>query len=81
MGPNPNQALKSNDAPEMRREVIPRVRALVDSIVLRPKQVGRGVEIEVVGRLARIIELATERNPEEAGMITLERVKGIEPSS
>ena len=76
-----NKALKCNDAPEMRREVIPRVRALVDSIVLKPSSIGRGVEIEVLGRLARIIELATGRKPEDAVMIKLERVKGIEPSS
>ena len=65
-----HQALKSNNAPEIRREVISRVRALVDSIVLRQNKVGRGVEIEVIGRLARIIELATGRKPEEAVMMS-----------
>jgi site-specific DNA recombinase len=76
-----NRALKANNAPEIRNEVIPRIRALVDSIILAPAAVGRGVDIEVTGRLARIIELATGRKPEEAVMIKLERVKGIEPSS
>lgn len=76
-----NRALKGNDAPEICDEVIPRIRALVDSIILTPRTGGRGVDIEVTGRLARIIELATGREPEAAVMIKPERAKGIEPSS
>ncbi len=76
-----NRALAESDAPEVREDVIPRIRALVDSIVLTPKQDGRGVDIQITGRLARIIELATGRTVEPPVLIALERVKGIEPSS
>ena len=37
--------------------------------------------IEIEGRLATLIELATGRPVAEPLMLTLERVKGIEPSS
>ena len=76
-----DQALKESDAPETRLRVIPRLRALIDSIALTPSTTGRGVDIEVGGKLARMIELATGRPFDEAGMLQVERVKGIEPSS
>jgi len=76
-----NRALAESDVPEIRDDVIPRIRALVDSIVLMPKGDGRGVDIEITGRLARLIELATGLKVEPPVLITMERVKGIEPSS
>jgi hypothetical protein len=69
------------EADYRREDVISRIRALVGSIVLTPKQDGPGVDIEITGCLARIIELATGRKVELPVLITLERVKGIEPSS
>jgi hypothetical protein len=35
------------------------------------------VDIKITGRLARMIELATDRPLAEGVMITLERVKGL----
>jgi site-specific DNA recombinase len=69
------------DAPETREEVIPRLRSLLDSIVVMPAKAGRGVDIEITGRLTKMIELATGQPLGDLGMLTLERVKGIEPSS
>ena len=63
-----NRTLNENATPEARDEVIPRIRALIDSIVLMPCTVGRGVEIEVGGRLARMIELATGKPLDDVGM-------------
>ena len=62
-------------------EVIPRLRALIDSIVLTPSVHGQGVTIEIGGRLARMIELATGQPLSDRSVIAMERVKGIEPSS
>jgi hypothetical protein len=76
-----NQALAESDTEEAREQAIPRIRALIDSITLTPSTHSRSVDIEIGGRLARMIELATGRSLGEQGTITLERVKGIEPSS
>ncbi|MBV9840915.1 MAG: recombinase family protein, partial [Sphingomonadaceae bacterium] len=76
-----SRVLADGDSPEARLEAIPRIRSLIDSIVLTPAEQGRGVSIELGGRLVRMIELATGQQLPEAGMIMLERVKGIEPSS
>lgn len=57
------------------------LRALIDRIVLVPNLDGRGVSIQVEGRLAGIVALATGREPPEALTVKVERVKGIEPSS
>ena len=73
--------LVDSDAPEARDEAIPHIRALIHSITLVRAATGRGVEIEIEGRLATLIELATGRPVAEPLMLTLERVKGIEPSS
>ena len=73
--------LLNEDTAEAREQVIPRIRNLIDSITLTPARVGRGVDIEMTGRLAKMIELATGRPIGDLGMLTLERVKGIEPSS
>ena len=69
------------DTPETREDVIPRLRSLLDSIIITPAKVGRGVDIEITGRLTKMIELATGEPLGDLGMLTLERVKGIEPSS
>ncbi len=60
---------------------MPCIRLLIDSIILTPAKVGRGVGVEMTGRLTKMIELATGRPLGDLGMLTLERVKGIEPSS
>ncbi len=57
------------------------LRALIDRIVLTPNPDGRGVSIQVEGRLAGIVALATGREPPESLTVKMERVKGIEPSS
>ena len=66
--------------PEARAGAIPAIRSLIDRIILKPNPAGRGVEIEVEGRLSAIVALATGAEPTEP-TITVERVKGIEPSS
>ena len=76
-----NQAVTEYDAPETREAVIPQIRALIESITVTPAAVERGVDIEITGRLARMIELATGRSLAERLTPTVERVKGIEPSS
>ena len=76
-----NAALASSDSPEAREQAIPRIRALIDSITMTPAATGRGVNIQMAGRLAKMIELATGRSLGEGGRLTMERVKGIEPSS
>ena len=62
-------------------QAVSALRALIDRIVLTPNPDGRGVSIEVEGRLAGIVALATGREPPEALTAKVERVKGIEPSS
>ncbi len=76
-----NVALANSGSPEAREQAVPRIRALIDSITVTPAASGRGVNIEIAGRLARMMELATGRSLGDRGMLTLERVKGIEPSS
>lgn len=58
-------------------DVFPRIRALIDRVIVSPAERARVVEIEVRGRLASIIALATGREPQERLMIQAERVKGI----
>lgn len=62
---------------ELQEELIPRLRALIDELVVHPATTGRGVTITITGRLAQIIELATGRQVDPAGMLTLERVKPL----
>ena len=75
-----NLALARNDTPEVREQAIPRLRGLIDSVILTPANSIRGVEIDVTGHLARMIELAAGQAVPERGTVKLERVKGIEPS-
>lgn len=67
--------------PEARIQAVPAVRNLIDRIVLTPNPEGRGVLIQVEGRLAAIVALATGREAPPPLTAKLERVKGIEPSS
>ncbi|GAA4817995.1 hypothetical protein GCM10023232_13150 [Sphingosinicella ginsenosidimutans] len=76
-----DETLAKNDMPEMRDDTIARVRALIHSLGVTPATGGRGLEIEITGRLAKMIELATGKPLSGPGRLTLERVKGIEPSS
>jgi site-specific DNA recombinase len=72
---------------ESRLEVIPKLRALVERIVVTPAGEGkRGVELAIEGRLAAILALASGEPMPDAPRptditVTVERVKGIEPSS
>ena len=50
-------------------------------ITIVPAQTGRGVDIEIEGRLNAMIALATGQPLVEPLTLALERVKGIEPSS
>ena len=67
--------------PEAGPQATTALRALIDRIVMTPNSDGRGVAIQVEGRLAGIVALATGNEPPEALTLKVERVKGIEPSS
>lgn len=67
--------------PEAGAQAITALRALIDRIVLTPNPDGRGVLIQVEGKLAGIVALATGREPPESLTVKMERAKGIEPSS
>ena len=67
--------------PAGNKEAASALRSLIDRIVIIPNPNGRGVTMEVEGRLAGIVALATGREPPETLTAKVERVKGIEPSS
>ena len=69
-----NEALAD---PEARLEAIPALRELIDRIVLTPNPDGRGVLLEVEGRLAAIIDLASGKSALEERLFVMERVKGF----
>ncbi|MBV9371611.1 MAG: hypothetical protein JO109_08120 [Alphaproteobacteria bacterium] len=73
-----NTRIISDERYEAREDAIPRIRALIESIVLTPAATGRSVDIEIGGRLATMIDRPARW---DQGGLTLERVKGIEPSS
>jgi hypothetical protein len=52
---------------ELRAEAKQALRGLVEQIVVYPKAEGRGVELELHGRLAQIIRFAQKKTPAEAG--------------
>jgi hypothetical protein len=52
-----NAALAEN--PEARLEAIPKLRTLIDVVKVSPAEQGRGVSIEVTGKLASMLALAT----------------------
>lgn len=58
-------------------QAIPAVRSLIDRIVLSPNPEGRGVTIEVEGKLAAIIVLAAGKPAPMPLAAEMERVKGI----
>jgi hypothetical protein len=76
-----NRTLADDESPEIREDAVPRIRGLIPSITVVPAQRGRGVDIEIEGRLNAMIALAMGRPLSEPVMLTMERVKGIEPSS
>ncbi|MDR7102955.1 recombinase family protein [Croceicoccus sp. BE223] len=60
------QVTKLNEAladPQARQEATSHLRALIDRIILTPAQHGRGVDVEVRGKLASIVALATGETP------------------
>lgn len=61
-------------------EAAPIFRGLIDRIVVTPSEGPRGVDIEVTGRLANLLALATGKAVPEKGTVLVERAKGIEPS-
>ena len=76
-----DQTLADDDSPEIREDAVPRIRGLIHSITVVPAARGRGVDIEIEGRLNAMIALAMGRPVSEPVTLTMERVKGIEPSS
>ncbi len=73
-----NEALAD---PEASLEAIPALRNLIDRIVVTPNPTGRGVFLDVEGRLAAILDLASGNSGSGERLFVMERVKGIEPSS
>jgi DNA invertase Pin-like site-specific DNA recombinase len=53
------EALNGNPAAQL--EAVPRLRALIDHVVLTPKIKGRGVDVHVIGRIDEVIGLATRK--------------------
>jgi site-specific DNA recombinase len=76
-----DRTLAETESPEIREDAVPRIRALIHSITVVPAAAGRGVDIEIEGRINAMIALARGRPAPEPVMLTMERVKGIEPSS
>lgn len=68
-------------SPENRVEALPRARALISRVIVAPDETrSRGVKLEVQGRLAELLSLATGTPPAAPDLtITVERVRGIEP--
>lgn len=69
-------ALKGN--PAARLEAIPRLRSLVAAVVISPAPAAKGVTIEVQGRLAQMLALATGQPiSDRPSVVKVERAKGI----
>lgn len=60
-------------------EAAPIFRGLIERVTVTPSPGERGVDIEVTGRLANILSLATGRPVPDQGTVLMERVRGIEP--
>jgi hypothetical protein len=73
------RALSAN--PEANIETIPVLRSLIDRLIICPACTPRGVTIEIRGKLAAILSLATGNPIPEECMVVVERVKGIETPS
>ncbi len=70
-------------SPEALKIAAPELRALIDTIILTPATNGSGLEIQIVGRLANMLAIATGQPQEQTaptGTLTMERVAGIEPA-
>lgn len=72
---NLHAALSANA--ESHLEAIPKLRSLIDRVEVFPAEQGRGVRIEVTGRLNSMIALATGQRLPDGSAIAVERVKGI----
>ncbi|WP_239017916.1 recombinase family protein [Sphingomonas aracearum] len=48
------------EAPETKLEAVPRLRAMIARIILRPAEATRGVQIEVVRQMDEVLSLATQ---------------------
>ncbi|MCA0208161.1 MAG: recombinase family protein [Proteobacteria bacterium] len=71
------------DNPEALKVAAPELRALIDTILITPAKAEKGVDIQIVGRLANMIAMATGAPMNTAapsGTLTMERVAGIEPA-
>ncbi len=69
--------------PAARDEAGPALRAMIDTITVTPAAARKGVDIELTGHLAAMLELATGKAPktrQSTGMMPGERVAGIEPA-
>jgi site-specific DNA recombinase len=63
-----------------REEVANSIRTLIQSVILTPDQTSpNGLAIEISGKLAEILNLASGTTSAKAGTTTMERVRGIEP--
>ena len=68
--------------PYGRIEAAPRLRSMIERIVVTPNPNGRGVAIRLDGRLNNLLAIAAGKDLDlSQGTVTVERVKGIEPSS
>lgn len=65
--------------PEGLKQAAPRLRSLIDNITLTPSQDRTGIDIEVTGKLANMIALASGQPAKpNTGAQQVERVRGIE---
>lgn len=56
------------------------IRALVEKVVLSPRDTGRGLDIEIHGRLASMLEIAKGKQPKlPEGMLPVVAEEGLEP--
>lgn len=60
-----SEALKGSD--EKREKARAGIRALIDCIVVRPRENGRGVDLELQGRLAELLNMAKGRPHDRTG--------------
>ena len=56
------------------------MRGLIERVTVTPSDGSKGVDVEVTGKLANILSLATGKAVRAPDMFLLERAKGIEPS-
>ncbi len=69
--------------PHAQKIAAPELRALIDTIIITPAKAEKGVDIEIVGRLANMLAMASGQpmnTVATTGTLTVERVAGIEPA-